>query len=123
MAFAELAHHHCASEAYPLLQSKSDCFAPKNSALVLLQYLLCLTANLLQFCIAVSYVRRSCILMKETKKLPYASPVEALLLSRRNNLGQLMCVPKAIGSLLSEMIRSEVRLVAASLEMKRTSHL
>ena len=55
--------------------------------------------------------------MKETEKLPYASPVEALLLSRRNNLGQPMCVPEAIGSLLSEMIRSEVRLVAASLEM------
>jgi len=51
--------------------------------------------------------------MKETEKLPYASPVEALLLSRRNNLGQLMCVPEAIGSLLYEMIRSEVRLVAA----------
>ena len=57
--------------------------------------------------------------MKETEKLPYASPVEALLLSMRNNLGQLMCVPEAVGSLLSEMIRSEVRLVAASLEMIR----
>ena len=80
-----------------------------------LQCLLCLTANLLQFCIAVSYVCRSCVLMKETEKLPYAFPVEALLLSRRNNLGQLVCVPEAIGSLLSEMIRSEVRLVAAYL--------
>ena len=51
--------------------------------------------------------------MEETMKLPYASPVEALLLSRRNNLGQLMCVPEAVGSLLSEVIRSEVRLAAA----------
>ena len=50
--------------------------------------------------------------MKETEKLPYASPVEALLLSRWNNLGQPMCVPEAVGSLFSEMIRSEVRLVA-----------
>ena len=50
-------------------------------------------------------------------KLPYASPVEALLLSRRNNSGQRVLVPEAVGSLLSEMIRSEVRLVAASLEM------
>ena len=61
----------------------------------------------------MSYVRQLCDLMKETEKLPYASPVEALLLSRRNKLGQLMCVPEAIGSLLYEMIRSEVRLVAA----------
>jgi len=51
--------------------------------------------------------------MKEIEKLPYASPVEALLLSRRNNLGRRVRVPEAIGSLLSEMIRSEVRLVAA----------
>ena len=42
--------------------------------------------------------------MKETEKLPYASPVEALLLSRRNKLGQLMHVPEAVGSRLSEMI-------------------
>ena len=53
--------------------------------------------------------------MKDTEKLPYASPVEVLLLSRRNNLGQLMRVLEAVGSLLSEMIRSEVRLVVAYL--------
>jgi len=57
--------------------------------------------------------------MKEIEKLPYASPVEALLLSRRNNLGQRVRVPEAVGSLLSEMIRSEVRLVAALSEMIR----
>ena len=55
--------------------------------------------------------------MEGTIKLPYASPVEALLLSRRNNSGQR--VPEAIGSLLYEMIRSEVRLVAALSEMIR----
>ena len=52
-------------------------------------------------------------------KLPYASPVEALLLSRRNNLGQRVRVPEAVGSLLSEMIRSEVRLTAALSEVIR----
>ena len=57
--------------------------------------------------------------MKETEKLPYASPVEALLLSRRNNSGQRVRVPEAIGSLLYEMIRSEVRPVAALSEMIR----
>ena len=57
--------------------------------------------------------------MEGTIKLPYASPVEALLLSRRNNSGQRVRVPEAIGSLLSEMIRSEVRLVAALSEMIR----
>jgi hypothetical protein len=51
--------------------------------------------------------------MEETMKLPYASPVEALLLSRRNNSGQPVRVPEAVGSFLSEMIRSEVRLAAA----------
>ena len=51
--------------------------------------------------------------MKETEKLPYASPVEALLLSRRNNLGQRVYVPETVGSRSSDMIRSEVRLVAA----------
>ena len=51
--------------------------------------------------------------MEGTIKLPYASPVEALLLSRRNNLGQRVRVPEVVGSLLSEMIRSEVRLAAA----------
>ena len=51
--------------------------------------------------------------MKKTEKLPYAFPVEALLLSRRNKLGQLMCVPEAVGSRLSEMIPFEARLVAA----------
>jgi len=55
--------------------------------------------------------------MEEAIKLPYASPVEALLLSRRNNSGQRVRVPEAIGSLLSEMIRSEVRLAAASSEV------
>ena len=55
--------------------------------------------------------------MEEAIKLPYASPVEALLLSRRNNSGQRMRVPGAVGSLLSEMIRSEVRLAAASSEV------
>ena len=55
--------------------------------------------------------------MEGTIKLPYASPVEALLLSRRNNSGQRVRVPEAIDSLLSEMIRSEVRLVAALSEM------
>jgi len=53
--------------------------------------------------------------MKETEKLPYASPVEALLLSRRNKLGQLMRVPEAVGSRLSEMIPFEARLVVAYL--------
>ena len=57
--------------------------------------------------------------MKETEKLPYASPVEALLLSRRNNSGQRVRVPEAVGSLLPEMIRSEVRLTAALSEMIR----
>ena len=42
--------------------------------------------------------------MKETEKLPYASPVEALLLRRRNKLGQLMRVPEAVGSRFSGMI-------------------
>ena len=51
--------------------------------------------------------------MEEAIKLPYASLVEALLLRRRNNLGQRVRVPEAVGSLLSEMIRSEVRLAAA----------
>jgi len=51
--------------------------------------------------------------MEGTIKLPYASPVEALLLSRRNNSGQRVRVPEAVGSLLSVMIRSEVRLAAA----------
>ena len=41
--------------------------------------------------------------------------VEALLLSRRNKLGQLMCVPEAVGSRLSEMIPFEARLVVAYL--------
>ena len=53
--------------------------------------------------------------MKETEKLPYTSPVEALLLSRRNELGQLMRVPEAVGSYLSEMIPFEARLVVAYL--------
>ena len=66
-------------------------------------------------CIAVSYVRQLCDLMKETDKFPYASPVEDLLLSRRNKLGQLMRVPEAVGSRLSEMIHFEARLVAAYL--------
>ena len=57
--------------------------------------------------------------MEETIKLPYASPVEALLLSRRNNSGQWVYVPEVVGSLLSEMIRSEVRFVAALSEMIR----
>ena len=61
----------------------------------------------------MSYVRQSYDLMKETEKLLYASPVEALLLSRRNKLGQLMCVPEAVGSRLSEMIHFEARLVVA----------
>jgi len=60
----------------------------------------------------VSYACQSGDLMEEAIKLPYASPVEALLLSRRNNSGQRVRVPEAVGSLLSEMIRSEVRLVA-----------
>ena len=64
-------------------------------------------------CLAVGYVRQSCDLMKETEKLPYASPVEALLLNRRNNLGQRMYVPEAVGSPLSEMIHFEARLVVA----------
>ena len=56
--------------------------------------------------------------MKEIKKLPLAFPVETLILSRRNKLGQLMCVPRRgwqtliqddplrgeAGSRLSEMI-------------------
>jgi len=46
-------------------------------------------------------------------KLPYASPVEALLLSRRNNLGQRVYVPETVGSRSSDMIRSEVRLLAS----------
>ena len=57
--------------------------------------------------------------MEGTIKLPYASPVEALLSSRRNNSGQRVRVPEAIDSLLYEMIRSEVRLVAALSEMIR----
>ena len=51
--------------------------------------------------------------MEGTIKLPYASLVKALLLSRRNNSGQRVRVPEAVGSLLSEVIRSEVRLAAA----------
>ena len=56
--------------------------------------------------------------MKETKKLPLAFLIETLILSRRNKLGQLMCVPRRgwqslirddplrgeAGSRLSEMI-------------------
>jgi len=57
--------------------------------------------------------------MEEAIKLPYASPVEALLLSRRNNSGQRVRVPEAVSSLLSEMIRSEVRLTAALSEVIR----
>ena len=57
--------------------------------------------------------------MEGTIKLPYASPVETLVLSRRNNSGQRVRVREAIGSLLYEMIRSEVRLVAALSEMIR----
>jgi len=51
--------------------------------------------------------------MEETIKLPYASPVEALLLRRRNNLGQRVFVPEAVGSRLSEMIHFKARLAAA----------
>jgi len=61
----------------------------------------------------VSYVRQSCDWMKETRKFSLAFPVDILLLSRRNKPGQLMCVPKEVGSRLSEMIHFEVRLVAA----------
>ena len=39
----------------------------------------------------MSYVRQSCDLMKETRKLSLAFPVETLILSRRNKLGLLMC--------------------------------
>ena len=60
----------------------------------------------------MSYVRQSFDLMKETKKLPLAFPVETLILSRRNKLGQLMYVPEEVGSRLSEMIHFEARLVA-----------
>ena len=73
----------------------------------------------------MSYVRQSCDLMKETRKFPLAFPVEALLLSRRNKLGQPMCVQEEVGSRLSEMIHFEARLVAAhprwSTSGKRTS--
>ena len=57
--------------------------------------------------------------MEGTIKLSYASPVEALLLSGRNNSGQRVRVPEALGSLLYEMIRSEVRLAAALSEIIR----
>ena len=61
----------------------------------------------------MGYVCQSSDLMEGTIKLPYASPVEALLLSRKNNSGRRVRVPEAVGSLLSEVIRSEVRLAAA----------
>ena len=52
----------------------------------------------------MSYVRHSFVLMKETKELPLTFPVETLILSRRNKLGQPICVPEEVGSRLSEMI-------------------
>jgi len=55
----------------------------------------------------VSYVRQPFDLMKEIGKLLIAFPVETLILSMRNKLGQLMCV----GSHLSEIIHFEARLV------------
>ena len=42
----------------------------------------------------MGYVRHSLDSMKEIKKLPLAFPVETLILSRRNKLGQLMGVPR-----------------------------
>ena len=50
--------------------------------------------------------------MKETRKFPLAFPVETLLLSKRNKLGQPLCVLEEVGSHLSEMIHFEARLVA-----------
>jgi len=66
----------------------------------------------------VSYVRQPFDLMKEIRDLSLAFPVETLILSRRNKLGQLMGVPRRgwqslirddplrgeAGSRLSEMI-------------------
>ena len=61
----------------------------------------------------MGYVRHSFVMMKETKKLSLAFLVETLILSRRNKLGQPMCVPEEVGCRLSEMIHFEARLVAA----------
>ena len=44
----------------------------------MLAFFLCFTANLFSVCIAVSYARQSFILMKETRKLPLAFPIETL---------------------------------------------
>ena len=66
----------------------------------------------------MSYVRQSCDLMKETRKLPLAFPVETLNPKQEEQLGLLMCGPRRgwqslirddplrgeAGSRLSEMI-------------------
>ena len=66
MAYAELAHHHFASEA-----------------------ILCFSS-----CVAVNCGCQSFILMKETRDLPLDLLIETLILSRRNKLGQLMDAPR-----------------------------
>ena len=57
--------------------------------------------------------RQSFDLMKETRGLPLDLLVKTLILSRRNKLGQLMCVLEEVGNRLSEMIHFEARLVVA----------
>ena len=61
----------------------------------------------------MSYVRQPFDLMKEIRDLSLTFSFETLLLSRKNKLGQSMCVPEEVGSRLSEMIHFEARLIAA----------
>ena len=44
----------------------------------MLAFFLHFTANLFLVCIAVSYARQSFVLKKETRKFPFAFPVETL---------------------------------------------
>ena len=86
-----------------------------------LQFSLWFNANLFPVCIAVNCARQSFVLMKETRNHLLDFQVEALIISRRNILEQLICVPRrgwqsfirddplreGAGSRLSEMILFE----------------
>ena len=61
----------------------------------------------------MSYVRQSFDLMKETRKLPLAFPVETLNLKQEEQTGAADVFPEEVGSRLSEMIHFEARLVVA----------
>ena len=60
----------------------------------MLAFFLCFTANLFPVCITVNCACQSFILMKETRNLSLDFLVETLILSKRNQLGQLMHVPR-----------------------------